>query len=52
MRGVINEVLFAGDLALISVTIKDLRKKFWNCKKALESKDLKVKIRKTKVVVS
>ena len=51
-RGLVNEALCADDLALISETMEDLKKIFWNWKYALESKGLKVNTRKTKVMVS
>ena len=50
-RSVVNE-LYADDLALMSKTMEDLKKRFWNWKDALESKDLAVNTRKTKVMVS
>ena len=49
---VVNELLDADDLVLMSETMKDLKERFWNWKDALESKDLKVNTRKTKVMVS
>ena len=36
-RGVVNELLYADDLVLMS---KDLKETFWNWKKALESEGL------------
>ena len=36
-RGVVNELLCADDLVLMSETVKLLREKFWNWKDALES---------------
>ena len=51
-RGVGNELLYADDLVLMSVTTEDLKERFWNWKNALESKGLKVNTRKTKVMVS
>ena len=51
-RGVVNELLYAIDLVLMSETMEDLKKRFWNWKVALESKGLKVNTRKTKVMVS
>ena len=47
-----NELLYADDLVLISETMEDLKKRFWNWKTALGSKGLKVNTRKTKVMVS
>ena len=37
-RGVVNELLYAHDLFLMSKTMEDLRKKFWNLKVVLERK--------------
>ena len=51
-RGVVNELVHEDDLALMSETIEDLKERLWNWKDALESKDLKVNTRKTKVMVS
>ena len=50
-RGVVNELLYADDLVFMSKTKEDLVR-FWNWKDALESRGLKVNIRKTKVMVS
>ena len=50
--GVVNELLYAGDLVLMSETIKDEKERFWNWKDVLESKGLKVNTRKTKVMGS
>ena len=50
-RGVVNELLYADDLVLISKTMEDLKERFWNWKDALESKGLKLNTRKTKVLV-
>ena len=49
-RGVVNELLHADDLVLMSEDMEDLKKRNW--KDALESKGLKVNTRKTKVMVS
>ena len=51
-RRVINELLYADDLVLMSETMEGLRRRFWNWKDALESKGLKVNTRKTKVMSS
>ena len=51
-RGVINELLYADDLVLMSKDMEDLKERFWNWEDALESKGLKVNTRKTKVMVS
>ena len=45
-RGVVNELLYADDLVLISETMTDLKGRFWNRKNALENK-LKINTRKT-----
>ena len=50
-RGVVNELLYADDLILMSETMKDMKERFWNWKDALESKSLKVNTRKTKLMV-
>ena len=41
-RSVINKLLYADDLVLMSEIMEDLKKRFWNWKDALESKSLKV----------
>ena len=51
-RGVVYELLYADDLVIMSEAMEDLKERFWNWKDALESKGLKVNIRKTKVMVS
>ena len=48
----VNELLYADDLVLISKTMEDLKETFWNWWNALECKGLKVNIRNTKVMVS
>ena len=48
----VNQLLYADDLVLMSETMEDLKERFWNWKNALESKGLKVNTRKTKVLVS
>ena len=47
----VNELLYADELVLMSETMKDLKKRFWNWKNALESVGLKVNTRKTKLMV-
>ena len=44
-RGVVNELLYADDLILMSETVEDLKERFWNWEDALESKGLKVNTR-------
>ena len=51
-RGVVNELLHADDLVIVSEIIEDLKERFWNSMDALEGKGLKVNTRKTKVMVS
>ena len=51
-RGVVDELLYADDLVLMSKTMDDLKERFWNWKAALESKGLKVNTRKTKVMAT
>ena len=51
-RDVVNELLYADDLVLVSKTMEDLKERFWNWRDALESKGLKVNPRKTKVMVN
>ena len=50
--GVVNKLLYADDFVVMSKDMEDLKERFWNWKDALESKGLKVNIRKTKVMVS
>ena len=51
-NGLMSEMLYEDDLVLTSETMEGLREKFWKWKAALESKGLKVNLRKSKVVVS
>ena len=46
-RGVVNELLYADDLVIMSEDMEDLKERFWNWKDALESKGLKINTRKT-----
>ena len=48
----LSELLYADDLVLMSETIEGFRNKFIKWKEAFESKDLKVNLGKTKVMVS
>ena len=50
--GVVNELMYADNLVIMSKDMEDLKERFWNWKDALESKGLKVNTRKTKVMVS
>ena len=47
-----NEILYADDLILMSESIKNLKEKFLKWKEAFENKELKVNLKKTKVIVS
>ena len=51
-RGVVNILLYADNLVLMSETMEDLKERFWNWKDALESKGLKINTRKTKVMIN
>ena len=48
----INEILYANDLVLISESMENLKEKFFKCKEAFKSKGLKVNLKKIKVMVS
>ena len=48
----VNELLYADVLVIMSEDMEGLKKRFWNWKDALESKGLKVNTRKTKLMVS
>ena len=50
--GVVGDLLYAGDLVLMSETINCLRNKNKKCNEALESNGLKVYLGKTKLTVS
>ena len=50
--GVVDELLNTDYIVFMSEIMEDLKERFWNWKNALESKSLKVNIRKTKVMVS
>ena len=49
--GVLCEMLYADDIVLMSGAIDRLRNKFLKWKEAFESKGLKIKLGKTKVMV-
>ena len=51
-RGVVNELLYADNLVIMSEDMEDLKERFWNWKDALESKGLMVNTGKTKLIVS
>ena len=47
-----NEILYVDHLVLMSESIENLKEKFLKWKAAFKSKELKVNLRKTKVMVS
>ena len=51
-RGVVNELLHADDLVLMSKTMEYLKERVCNWKNALESTGLKVNTKKTKMMIS
>ena len=51
-EGLLNEVLYADDLVLMSESLEDLREIFQRRRSALEDKGLKVNVGKTKMMVS
>ena len=51
-EGLLNEILFADNLVLMSESLKDLRERFQRWRSALEGKGLKVNVGKTKMMVS
>ena len=51
-EGLMNEILYADDLILMSKSIVNLKKKFLKWKEVFESKGLKVNLNKIKVMVS
>ena len=51
-RGLLNEILYADDLALMSESLDDLRERFQRWRRAFEGKGLKVNVGKTKMMVS
>jgi len=51
-KGVLHEILYANDLLLMSESMDDLQRKFGLLKAALENKELKVNLGKTKLMVS
>ena len=51
-EGLMNEILWADDLVLMSEGIENLKKKFLKWKDAFESKGLMVNLKKTKLMVS
>ena len=51
-EGLLNEILYADDLVLMSESLEDLRERFQRWRRALEGKGLKVNVGKTKMMVS
>ena len=51
-EGLMNEILYADDLVLMSESKENLKEKFSKWNEAFESKWLKVNLKKTKVIVS
>ena len=51
-KGLLNEILYVDNLVLMSENLEDLRERFRRWRGALESKGMKVNIRKTKMMVS
>ena len=51
-EGLLNEILYADDLVPMSKNLEDLRERFQRWRGALESKGMKVNIRKTEMMVS
>ena len=51
-KGLLNEILYADDLVLMSENLEDLRERFQRWRGALESKGMKVNNRKTKMAAS
>ena len=51
-EGLLNEILYADDLVLMSESLEDLRGRLQRWKRALEGKALKVNVGKTKMMVS
>ena len=51
-EGLMNEILYADDLVLMSESMENLKKKLLKWEEAFQSKELKVNLKKTKVMVS
>ena len=51
-EGLLNEILHADDLVLMSESLEQLRERFQKWKRALEGRGLKVNVGKTKMMVS
>ena len=52
IEGLLNEILYADDLVLMSESLEDLRERFQSWRRALEGKGLKVNVGKTTMMVS
>ena len=51
-KGLLNKILYADDLVLMSESLEDLWGRFQRGRRALEGKELKVNVGKTKMMVS
>ena len=51
-EGLLNEILYADDLVLMSKSLEDLRERLQRWRSALEGKELKGNVGKTKMMVS
>ena len=51
-KGLLNEILYADDLVLMSESLENLRERFQRWRRALEGKGLKVNVGKTKMMMS
>ena len=51
-EGLLNEILYADDLVLMSESLEDLRERLQRWRRALEGKGLKANVGKTKMMVS
>ena len=51
-EGLLNKILYADDLVLMSESLEDLRERFERWRSALEGKGLKVNVGKAKIMLS
>ena len=51
-EGLLNKILYADDMVLMSESLEDSRKRFQRWRRALEGKGLKVNVGKTKIMLS
>ena len=51
-EGLLNKILYANDVVLMSESLEDLRERFQRWRRAMEGKGLKVNVGKTKMMVS